>query len=172
MKKLFSLLLLASAAAVWAQTNAPAKKPLPPTEISADRAVFDNNTRRIIYTGNVLVSDPRLKLRCAQLTVDLPPQGRPTNIVADTGVVIDFVDGGATNHVTADRAVYAFVVSGGVTNETVTFTGNPLVESPQGVISSEPLVWDRSANTFRFTKYKMILPQNLTGGSNSPTKLF
>ena len=62
----------------------------------------------------------------------------PTNIVAETNVVIDVLDdNGKTNHITADKAVYAYhlfnpatnvlhsitnvTVYAGITNESITF---------------------------------------------------
>ena len=79
----------------------------------------------MFYIGHVVVIDPKAKLWCGQLTVDLPAEGgRPTNIVAITNVVIDTLDDkGQTNHITADKAVYTYSVLNSVTNETITFTG-------------------------------------------------
>jgi phosphoribosylformylglycinamidine (FGAM) synthase-like enzyme len=86
-------------------------------------------------------------------------------------VVVDFIDNkGQTNHVTAAQAVYDYKVVGAVTNETVTFTGNPVVEMPTMTIFSEPLVWDRGANKYHFTEPKMI-PKD-TGTNGPAQKLF
>lgn len=177
MRKFLIILLAGGCGLVWAQTNAPVQKPKPPpTEINSDSADFDLNSRRAIYRGHVEVIDPKIKLKSELLVVDLPSSGgKLSHVTAETNVVIDFTDEkGATYHVTSDKAVYAYSVVNAVTNETVTFTGNPLVESAEGTISSEPLVWDRAGSHFRFKNYKMVLPHNLSGGGTnvSPIKLF
>ena len=110
------------------------------------------------------------------LVLDLPAAGgHLQNVNAETNVVIDFTDeSGQTHHVTSARAVYAYNVVGAVTNETVTFTGNPKVESAESTILSEPLVWDRAANKFHFHNETMIFRQNLNGfggGTNGSPKL-
>jgi lipopolysaccharide transport protein LptA len=129
-------------------TNAPTPPPTPPrapTKIDSDSADFDLNGRRAIYNGNVRVDSPQMKLTCAQLTVDLPPEGgRINHIVAETNVVIDATDDkGATNHVTSAKAVYDYNVQGSVTNETITLTGSPQIVNTQGTNTADVIVWDR-----------------------------
>ncbi len=81
-----------------------------------------------------------------QLTADLPRNGGdPTNIVAETNVVIDYLDNkGLTNRISADKAVYDYHTATNdtviVTNEIVTFTvapapTDPIAEGPQFIIS-------------------------------------
>ena len=157
-------------------TNAPAPKPTPtpaPTRIDSDTADFDLNGRQAIYRGNVRVDDPRMKLTCAQLTVDLPKTGgRINHIVAETNVVIDAVDEkGATNHVTSDKAVYDYNVQGTVTNETITLTGSPQIVNAQGTNTADVIVWDR-ANGHVHEKNPHMSGENLggaMGGTNSPS---
>ena len=146
-------------------------KPKPPTEINAEGADFDLNIHQAIYRGHVLVLDPQVRMTCAWMLVDLPQGGEHLNHVqAVTNVVVDFVDQkGQTNHITAVQAVYDYKVVGAVTNETVTFTGNPIVEMPTMTIYSEPLVWDRGANKYHFTEPRMISKDT---GTNGTPKLF
>jgi lipopolysaccharide export system protein LptA len=130
-------------------TNAPSPQPpppRPPTIIGSDSADFDLIGRRAIYYGNVRVDSPQMKLTCAQLIVDLPPEGgRINHIVAETNVVIDATDEkGATNHVTSDKAVYDYKMEGVVTNETITLTGNPQIVNAQGTNTADVIVWDRA----------------------------
>jgi len=180
MKKIIFVLLAVAGGIVVAQTNAPSHNvpPHQPTEISSDSADFDLNTNRAVYRGHVLVVDPKVKMQCEWLVVDLPAKGgHLENVIAETNVVIDFTDEkGQAYHVTAARAVYAYSQSGSVTNETVTFTGSPKVESTDSTILSEPLVWDRAANHFIFHNEKMIFRQNISGGgagtNTLPIKLF
>ena len=189
MKKIIFILTLGICGAVMAQTNgqlnlpltlrtnapvakvkAPAK-PKPPTEIDSDTADFDLNIHQAVYRGHVLVVDPQVRMTCAWMLVDLPTGGvHLSHVVASTNVVVDFVDQkGQTNHVTAAKAVYDYKVVGTVTNETVTFSGNPIVEMPTITIYSEPLVWDRGENKYHFTEPKMISKEN---GTNGAPKLF
>ena len=174
------LFLLAACSPLWAQTNAVKVAPVKTTEISSDSAVFDNNAHRLVYTGNVLVSDPKIKLRCVRLTVDLPPEGqsRPTNIVAETDVTVDYLDAqGMTNHLTANKAVYRYNVVGTVTNGTVTFTGTPgnppKVEAPKYDVVSEPLVWDMATDKYLLTNQVITIKQSALNGTNgAPMNFF
>jgi lipopolysaccharide export system protein LptA len=178
MNKIIFLFMMMVGSVVLAQTNLPATKakvpakPKGPTEINSDAADFDMNIHQAIYRGHVLVADPQVRMTCAWMLVDLPTGGDHLNhVLAVTNVVVDFVDQkGQTNHVTAAQAVYDYKVVGAVTNETVTFSGNPIVEMPTMTIYSEPLVWDRAANKYHFTEPRMISKDT---GTNGPAqKLF
>jgi lipopolysaccharide export system protein LptA len=174
--KFFIILLLAgSGVFLHAQTNPPPVTP-PPTEtiITSDSGRFNGLTRQMFYTGHVVVIDPKAKLWCESLTVNLPAEnGRPTNIVAVTNVVIDTLDDkGMTNHITADKAVYIYSVVNSVTNEMITFTGgqpSPKVENPQFTIYGEPLVLDLVTKQYGGSNYRMIFKQapNAAGGTNA-----
>ena len=187
MKKLLLLLFLGCCGVVWAQTNAtsgstnaPAANKIPqPTQVDSDKAEFDmggpKTPRMVYYRGNVRVNDPKIKLTCEYLTLVLPPgAGHVSHILAETNVVIDFIgDNDEKYHVTSARAVYDYKVVNQVTNETVTWTGNPIVTTKDATIHSEPLVWDRQANHFLFTKPNIVLPQGISGGgTNSGLKLY
>jgi lipopolysaccharide export system protein LptA len=181
MKIFFILLLAGSCGILRAQTNAPAQTPPEPkTEISSDTFHFDGIKNQMIYLGHVFVTDNvKAKLHCEQLTVDLPPDfGHPTNIVAETDVVIDMLDEkGQTNHITADKAVYIYSVVNAVTNEVVTFTGGnptPKVENPQFTATGDPLVLNLVTKQFSGLNYRTFFKQPPTSGNgtNSPMKLF
>jgi len=192
--KLFSLIIIAvwCSLMVHAQTDATAQSspasvttnspdatrpPRAPTRIDSDNSAdFDLNGHQAIYRGHVRVDDPQMKLTCAQLTSDLPESGgRPTHIVAETNVVIDFTDDkGQTNHATSDKAVYLYNVQNGVTNETVTLTGNPQMENAQGTQAGDVIIWNRVNNNTHISisgNYHMISHQNFSGvmtDTNSP----
>jgi lipopolysaccharide export system protein LptA len=179
MKKFLLLLFMCAGACLWAQTNAPAGNPTAqPTEVNSDSADFDLKIRRATYYGHVLVVDPKLRLSCELLVLDLPEgAGRLNHILAETNVVIDFTDEkGAKYHVTSDQAVYRYNVVNSVTNETVTFTGHPQAEMAEGIMTADPMVWDRGAGHFHGTNIRMISHQNLNApgaGTNAPAlKLF
>jgi lipopolysaccharide export system protein LptA len=180
MKTILILSLAVCAAASWAQPSSVLPKIVPgqKTEIWSKTGFYDNNTREQVFLGEVRVVDPKIKLTCEQLTVNVPEPGqRLSRLTAETNVVIDFVDEKSKDqkyHVTAAMAVYSYSVVNSVTNETVTFTGlpgkPPLVDTAQGTISSEPLVWDRAAGRFVFKDYHMQLNQSLTD-TNGPSPL-
>jgi lipopolysaccharide transport protein LptA len=186
---LIALSALASVGILRAQTNAPNSnavaeilalvttnalppKPTPPhapTRIDSDSADFDLNARQAIYSGHVHVDDPRMKLTCARLTVDLPPTGgRINHIFAETNVVIDATDEkGATNHATCDKAIYDYNVQGVMTNETITLTGNPQIVNAQGTNTADVIVWDRANGHVHETNPHMS-GENLDGaGANT-----
>ena len=157
-------------------TNAPVPKPQPPrqpTRIESESVDFDLTAHRAIYHGHVRVDDPEMKLNCEWLTADLPQEGgRINHIVAETNVVTDFTDEkGQTMHATGDKAVYVYDVQNGVTNETVTLTGNPVLENAQGKSTGDMIVWDRARNHLDITNPKIVFHQNINGataGTNSP----
>jgi lipopolysaccharide transport protein LptA len=154
MKHLLLILAAAIATAAYAQTNsiptstnsAPSVEAAPastnsslaaspstrdetPIEILSDRAQFNLKTRVGIYSGNVRVNDPQLKLTCDHLTVALPQsRGRLESIVALGNVVVDAEDRGNQIHATCEKLVFANEVVNGSTNEVIRLTGNPIIQ--------------------------------------------
>jgi|SRR5579859_5529120 len=181
MKKSLLILLLLGGGWLWAQTNSPAPA-THPTEVNSDSADFDLKLRRASYFGHVSVVDPKVKLTCALLVIDLPETGSSSgsghlsHVLAETNVIVDFTDDQGTKyHITSEKAVYVYKVVNSVTNETVTFTGNPIATTAQGAIYSEPMVWDRADGHLHFTNPHMISMQNLNSAgaaTNSPIPKF
>jgi lipopolysaccharide transport protein LptA len=178
--KRFWLMILAAGGSLLAQAQTNTTGTLPTatrlTLISSASADFDLAGREAIYHGHVRVDDPQMKLACEQLIADVPQAGGHVNhIVAETNVVIDFVDNkkSQTNHATGDKAVYVYSEQGGVTNETITLTGNPQMETADGnTLTGDVIVWDRQNNHLSASNQKMIFRQNLSGkaaGTNAPT---
>lgn len=156
------------------------KPPVEPsfTEIFSDRADFDLKLKNAIYQGHVRVNDPKMKLLCERLTAQVPESGgRMDHIVAETNVVIDFLDEkGQTNHASGDKAVYTWSTTNSITNEVVVLTGNPKLENIQGTLTGDVMTWDRINNTLRATNQKMKIRQtgtnsfNLFGQPDQPKK--
>lgn len=138
------LFLSASCGQISAQTNSPVKKqPEQELFITSSSAYYDGITNQMVYIGNVYVTDKvKAWLNCERLTVDVPQNGQnPTNIVAESNVVVNVFYKGQTNHITADKATYAYHVVNTVTNETITFAGgNPTMTNLDSVVSSDPIV--------------------------------
>jgi lipopolysaccharide export system protein LptA len=172
---LIALMAVTAGAAARAQSSTiTAPQPLRATDIYADSMVFDGNGHTVTYHRNVRVIAPDMKLTCALLVADLPPSGgHVSRIVAETNVVIDFLDGkGQTNHATSDKAIYDYNMQGTLTNETVTLTGHASVTNAQGSwIKGEPITWDRVNNRVSAPNEQMSIKQNTSsvmGSTNSP----
>ena len=168
MKKIYLIAgLVLAGGLLHAQTNVAdtPKPPRPPTLINSDHADFDLTVHRAVYWDNVRVDDPKMILTCARLTADMPPSqaaAQLKHIVAETNVVIDSVDEkGQTNHATSDQAVYHYEVKSGITNETVTLTGNARMQNSQGILTGEPIIWDRINNHLTAVNQKMVVNQNI-----------
>jgi hypothetical protein len=178
----------------WAQTNAPAAQPAErEVHISADSFHFDGITNQLVYIGHVVVLDPpKARLECERLTVFLPAdRGNPTNIVAETNVIVDMVDEHGTNHITAPKAVYTYQLLNpmtnivksatnvvyGTTNEVVTFStfaGEepwPRLVSPKMAVDADPIIFYVTKRVFDTpNKVRMIFKQ--LPGSAGETNAF
>jgi len=186
LKLLLVLSLAASSSAALADTNAPAKKAVAQSiEIDSDSFYYDGNSNQVVYLGNVSVTDfVRAWLRCQQLTVYLPAGGsEPTNIVAETNVVVDALDDqGQTNHITADKATYSFSLTTNsssaapmvVTNRLITFNGynrDVDVENPHLSMTAEPLIYDISKRSLH-TPGRVKTTFHMSAGSTNSTLNF
>lgn len=116
----------------------------PATTIRSQSGTFDMKTSTMIYTGNVRVDDPQMKLTCDVLTIKIPEHKHPDSIVAEHNVVIDAVDNdGKPIHATSDKAIYTYKVENSMTNEIVKLIGNPLVLSDSNSITGDEITWNR-----------------------------
>ena len=165
---------MGSCGLLWAQTNAPLKNSAEQEiGLHADHFYYDGNARQLVYYDHVLATNAQGKLTCARLTINLPAEGsadsRPTNVVAETNVAIDFVQKGDTNHITSDKAIYAYSVVNTVTNETLTFTGHARGENSSGWLTGEPLIWDNIANRFTGPNIEthFRIPASSANGTNA-----
>jgi lipopolysaccharide export system protein LptA len=179
----------------WAQTNAPAAATVEKElKINSDSFYFDGITNQLVYLGHVFVIyNDKDTLTCERLTVDFPAdRGSPTNIVAETNVVVDVLDEkGQTNHITADTAVYSYqllnpstnVVKSitnvvyAVTNELLQFTGgNPFPKLERTDISmvSDVILYNIITKKVRGlgTHTQMIYKQTSRSGSGTNASPF
>ena len=138
------------------------------THITSKTVDFDLKTRQAIYHGNVRVEDPRVNLSCEILTANIPEGGgRVDSIIAETNVVILLPDKGATNRATADRAVYTYSISGGITNEVLELQGSPAIETAQGTLKGDSIIWDRANDTIKATNQRMVVRQEEKDGDTN-----
>lgn len=174
MKTACIILVLAGFGAVLiAQTNTPpaAKAVRGETHIYSTSLEVDYPNRTTIYTGNVRVDDPQLKLTCARLTARFmtnAPQLQIESIVAETNVVVDALDWeGVTNHCTAEKLVYSYSVIDSITNQTLELTGNPQLTNSvrRGGLSGTLIIVD-------LVKGKMFAFDQQTSFSSGAVKSF
>jgi lipopolysaccharide export system protein LptA len=169
MKLILILFLMLGGLALRAQTNAAAAQE--EIGLRAERFRYDGATRQLIYTGNVRATNAQGALSCERLTVSLPADSalgsHPTNAVAETNVVIVFVNKGDTNHLTCDRAIYDYSVMNNVTNETFTFTGHATNVSERVWMTGEPLVWDNVSGQFTGVNFEAHFKQPAGSGNSS-----
>jgi lipopolysaccharide export system protein LptA len=183
---LLAALLLAICSLAWAETKPSAKDATEQVvEIDSDTGYFDGITNQLVYIGHVLVTDHRkATMHCGRLTIDLPEdRGHPTNIVAQTDVVVDLLDdSGQTNHITADEAIYSYhllnpstnILAGitnvvyAVTNETILFTnGNPTLVNPKFTTWGDSLYLDVPTRRFRGWSHTLLrIPAGALSGTN------
>jgi lipopolysaccharide transport protein LptA len=146
MKVFWNILFTFGAVAMLrAQTNSiPPPKPRAPTQIFSDKVEMDVKDRSAIYSGNVRVEDPQMKMTCELLTARMITNStKIESIVAERNVVIDGIDNkGETSHGTADKLVYTFKIMNGVTNETIELTGKPQLTNTMGGFVGDPIKWD------------------------------
>jgi lipopolysaccharide export system protein LptA len=169
--------LCARSHAQFAPNDAPA---LAGTTTNGDTIILSDGgfesyykLKTIVYRVNVRAYNPQMKLTCELLTIESPEteDGKFNHVIAETNVVIDWVDEHGTNHATADEAVYTYVVTNLAklpemqyqTNSTVVLTGHPRVKLGQETVEGDPIVWDRIRDVVSTPKLQKT---TVTGATN------
>ena len=155
-------------------TNQPDPAPQtrePLTIASTGPLIIDMINHWATYSDNVHVTDGQTKMTCQWLKANFSANGdqinQPTNIVAETNVVVDFVDPkGQKGRALGDTAVYQFHVQNGVTNETVTLTGNS-PEVLQGPNYTNRLIGSKFVYDLVTKKWYVYHPNGFYYGTNS-----
>ena len=111
------------------QAPPPAASTNEPTVVTADRSQLDYSNRVWIFEGNVLVVDPRITIRADKMRVFFGGDGTNQSgsiqkAIAEGAVVIN--QDNKKSH--SDRAEYTSAEG------KVVLTGNPQVQSPDGVV--------------------------------------
>ncbi len=96
------------------------------------------------FRGGVYVTHPQMNLACESLAVHLPAAGSQVDrIVARQGVIFDLVsDKGEKLHGNGEQAVYTYGVTATATNKLVELTGNPSLETTNGVFRNSVILLD------------------------------
>ena len=144
------------------KTNAPAGD----TEIFCDYFDYNTKTRVAVYRGHVRVVDPQMKLWSETLQASVPEKGgKPDHIVAETNVVIDFVQDGQTTHAIGERAVYDRKVSATATNEIMELAGNPKLERTNGWMMADSIIMDHGAGVIHGVGNNHTIIKKQAGGN-------
>jgi lipopolysaccharide transport protein LptA len=164
--------LLAVATILVAQTNPTSAVKIStnrePTHIYADQVEMSVKDRTAVYSGNVRVVDPQMKMTCDLLTARMITNSTKfESIVAESNVVIDGVDSkGEPAHATANKLVYTYKIVDSVTNETIELTGKPRLTNSMGAFIGEPIKWD--ITTGRITSRDHTTVINTTTNTLAP----
>lgn len=119
-----------------------------PAEIFSDE--YFVSPERALFQGGVRITHPQMAWSCETLTVDLPPEGMHVeSVLAQRQVVFNFIDNsGQVVKGAAEKALYQYKVSAGVTNEQMELTGNPLIQTTNGVFRNRVIVYDMTRDKF------------------------
>jgi len=179
MSRRFALATCASVCAAFATALSANESPVPEGTVNSESFEYDQRAGVLHYWENVQLRYPGvLDLDCADLEILLQSGGSKLDrIVARTNVVITIVQAPSTNAASllikagaTNRAYAAEAVFNGVDN-TVTLagspgTGQPRVESAEGVFKADVIVFDRAKDKFsgkgniRMTVRPDALPKN------------
>lgn len=122
-----ALLMFGPRAAQAETTNATPASTGNETHISSKYGRFDFNTRSLVYSENVQLEDPRIRLTCEYLLAKFPTNGnhRVDSVIAETNVVALITTNDITYKITAAKAVFIYRPEATTTNETLELTGLP-----------------------------------------------
>ncbi len=105
------------------------------------------------FDGGVRIVHPRLNWVCQTMDVDSPNPGRSKDVTMIAEQAVEFGLKSGTNsdnepdiHGTCNRAVYTYATMPTGTNDTMTLTGNPILETTNGVVKNDILILDCANN--------------------------
>jgi lipopolysaccharide export system protein LptA len=109
-------------------------------------------TNRTRFEGGVRIVHPRLDWVCQSMNVDYPnPNSKDVTMTAEQAVEFSLktdTDEGQSQdvHGTCDHAVYNYAITPSGTNDTMTLTGNPILETTNGIFKNKILILDCANN--------------------------
>jgi lipopolysaccharide export system protein LptA len=105
---------------------------------------YSVNPQEALFEGDVLIKHPQMTWRCATLSAQFPSNHiEGARMVAERGVVFDLANPeGATVHGKSEKAVYFTETSAGRTNSFVELTGNPVLETTNGILQNKIIILD------------------------------
>jgi len=148
-----------------ARTNSPSRietRPAAPQFADIFSETYTVTTNTAHFEGGVRILHPRLNWVCQTMNVVSPnPNSKDVNMVAEEAVEFTLTSGAedeqAQNvHGTCNHAVYNYAVTPIGTNDTMTLTGNPILETTNGIIKNKILILDCANNKLMAPgKYKI-----------------
>jgi lipopolysaccharide export system protein LptA len=140
------------------RTNSASPKP----PVAAQFAEITSNQYRVtptnaIFLGKVRVEHPQMQFDCEKITTEFPSSGgKVERLLAEQAVVFELTDErGQKAHGKAEQALYTYHISGTVTNEQLELTGNPSLESTNGIFRNRVIIYDlMNQKIFTRGKYK------------------
>jgi lipopolysaccharide export system protein LptA len=119
-------------------------------DIYSETYTVTTNTAQ--FRGGVRIIHPRLNWVCQTMNVDSPnPNSKDVTMTAEQGVEFNLETGSADNqlqdvHGTCNHAVYNYAVTPSGTNDTMTLTGNPILETTNATIKNKVIILDCANN--------------------------
>jgi len=147
------------------RTKSPSTFNNPPStnefaDIYSETYTVTTNTAR--FEGGVRIIHPRLTWVCQTMNVDSPnPNSKDVTMTAEQAVEFNLKAGTDEDqlqdvHGTCNHAVYNYAVTPSGTNDTMTLTGNPILETTNGIIKNKILILDCANNKLMAPgKYKI-----------------
>jgi len=119
-------------------------------EIYSENYMVTTNTAH--FEGGVRIVHPRLDWVCQTMNVNSTnPPSKDVTMIAEQSVEFNLKSGTEeaqlkSVHGTCDHAVYNYAITSSGTNDTMTLTGNPILETTNGVFKNKVIVVDCANN--------------------------
>jgi lipopolysaccharide export system protein LptA len=165
---------------IAARTNSPSALNTRPStnefaDIYSETYTVSTNTAR--FEGGVRIIHPRLNWVCQTMNVDSPnPNAKDVTMTAEQAVEFNLKAGTDENqlqdvHGTCNHAVYNYAITPSGTNDTMTLTGNPILETTNGIFKNKILILDCANNKLMAPGRYKIYGTNATT-TPIPTNVF
>jgi lipopolysaccharide export system protein LptA len=144
-------------------------------DIYSETYTVTTNTAR--FEGGVRIVHPRLNWVCQTMNVDSPnPNSKDVTMTAEQAVEFNLKTGTDEDqlkdvHGTCNHAVYNYAVTPTITNDTMTLTGNPILETTNGTFKNKILILDCANNKLMAPGRYKIYGTNATT-TPIPTNVF
>lgn len=115
-------------------------------EIFSEQYTLQRETNQLTarFRGGVYITHPQMNLACESMDFRLPPTGgQVDSVVARQKVSFDLLnDKGQSLRGSAAQAVYTYGATAAATNKLVELTGNPVLETTNGLFRSPVIILD------------------------------
>jgi lipopolysaccharide export system protein LptA len=162
------------------RTNSPSTPNTRPStnefaDIYSETYTVTTNTAR--FEGGVRIIHPRLNWVCQTMNVDSPnPNTKDVTMTAEQAVEFNLKAGTDENqlqdvHGICNHAVYNYAITPSGANDTMTLTGNPILETTNGIFKNKILILDCANNKLMAPGRYKIYGTNATT-TPIPTNVF